>query len=172
MKSELYMCATNVPVPEAHLGIPMHSLCLVLNGSNAMIVASPNMVLGLSQVLGLAEQHESFLQEISTDWETENRLYNKTQVQTKQPSAGVCQTQKIAPFGVPESVCRTSCYSMTDMVTGQTVNASGVNAAGVNANNAAANDTRLFWAILGSLGLLCFLHTVFHVKTHHCNGKS
>ncbi len=70
MQSKLYMCAIDVPVPKAHLGIPMHSFCLVLDSSNAMIIASPNMVLGLSQVLGLAEQRESFLQEISTDWET------------------------------------------------------------------------------------------------------
>lgn len=63
------MCAIYVPVPEAYLSIPMHSFCLVLNGSNAMIVTSRNVVLSLSQVLGLAEQRESFLQEISTVWE-------------------------------------------------------------------------------------------------------
>jgi len=126
MKSKLHMCATDVPAPKAHLGIPLDSLSLVLDSSNAMIVASPKMVLGLSQVLGLAEQCEGFLQEMSTDWETESR--HGTQVQRKQNSA---------------CVCRTSCYSITDMVTGQTVDASGV-----NVNSAAATGTRYPWAIL------------------------
>lgn len=75
MKSKLHMCAIDVPVPKAHLGIPMHSFCLVLNGSNAMIIASPNMVLGLSQILGLAEQRESFLKESA---QTGRQLHHKT----------------------------------------------------------------------------------------------
>jgi len=142
MKSKLHMCAVDLPVSKAHLGVPMHSLCLVLNGANAMIIALCNMVLGLSQVLCLAEQLESFLQEISTDWET--GCITKHKCRWSKP-VQVCVKQKATKiaFWQFRSGCCTSCYSMTDMVTGQTVDGSGV-----NANNSATTDTIQFWAFL------------------------
>lgn len=50
---------------EAHLGIPLDSLCLVFQRTDAMIIAPANMILSLSQLPRLGEQCQGFLQNVT-----------------------------------------------------------------------------------------------------------
>lgn len=59
------MFTSDVGLAEEYLGIPLDSLCLVFQRTDAVIIAPANMILSLSQLPRLGEQRQGFLKNIT-----------------------------------------------------------------------------------------------------------